>query len=139
MNQPAKFVIGIGVAVAAAAALMFASGTVAFGKRKNISENDVNDEINKTKPKRAAPPPENKPLLIQGVRDLLKGTNIDAFDGVTDTQFNKLSGPELKSMAKAIDSKRNYTSESNWRQSEPAQFNTLMTLWSKTTGKKISV
>lgn len=139
MNQPAKFVIGIAVAAAAMATFMFISGSTAFKKRKGVSDDDVAEELNKNQPKAAAPPPENKPLLIQGVRDLLKGTNIDAFDGVTDVQFSKLSGQELKSLAKAIDSKKSYTSESNWRQSEPKQFNTLMTLWSKVTGKKISV
>ncbi len=139
MNQPAKFVVGIAIAAAAMAALMFISGAAPFKKRKNVSDEDVAEELNKKTPKPTAPPPENKPLLIQGVRDLLKGSSIDSFDGVSDAQFSKLSGPELKSLATAINSQKKYTSESKWRQTEPQQFNNLMTLWSKVTGRKISV
>lgn len=137
MNQPAKFAIGIGVAAAAMAVLMFVSGATAFKKRKNISDEDVENELLKSKPKKDLPPKEDKPLIIQGVKDLLKGTNIDSFNGVTDNQFNQLSSPELKSLAKAIHSKRTYTSESKWRRSEPEQYKTLMTLVNKTTGKNI--
>jgi hypothetical protein len=136
MDQAVKFAIGIASASAVMAVLMFATSNKSFKNKKEVNDAEIETELNKLKPVTS---PENKPLLIQGVKDLLQGTNIDLFYGLPDAQFNNLSGSELKSLAQAIYSKKDYKSESHWRQSEPNQYANLMSLASKVIGKKQSL
>lgn len=137
MNQTGKILLGIGAAAIVVMGLMkFGGGAQSVGRRRDPKKAAADLE-EKEKPK--VDPNAGKPEAIKAVRAALQGSSIDAFDGITDPQFGKLSTAELTALAKAIASQKKFTSESQWRQTDPQSFQTVMTSWTKITGKKISV
>ena len=130
--------LGIGAAAVVVMALMkFGGGGTQIALRRRDPKKAAADLEAKEKP--PVDPNAGKPDAIKGVRAALQGTSIDSFDGMTDQQFGKLSVAELNALQKAIISNKKFTSESQWRQTDPQSFQTVMTSWTKITGKKISV
>ncbi len=138
MNQPAKFVLAIGVAALAMVAIMFAT-----------KQEPVKKKIDGTKPKKKPPlAPENIKSLqklsseeqeaeIKNIRLAIKRTNIDAFDNVSDKTFSdKFSDSELHKLYLAINEKTKYSTESEFRAKAPQYFDFIMWAISKINGGK---
>lgn len=109
--------------------------TIYFGVtaiKKKMAEKKKKEDGDKPVPKvdvkKDIPP--RKAQLIATIQDKLKKGKLDAFNGVTDGDFNKLSEPELDKMNSLLD-KFTKTGETAFSKQYPKDYATLTGLAKK--------
>lgn len=73
--------------------------------------------------------------IIKKIKQSLAETNIDAFEGIADAQYSKLSAQELRSLLYAIQNRKKYTSESQFKANDLPSYNTITSSLIKITSK----